>query len=195
MFTPQLGKWLNNQRLVLLTWILIRPKSQITQCTFAVFHNAVFRIEMCTFLFWMLWDWSEIGVIHPLFCVGCNYLSKPRFQWGVYICKIAIKTHCGLVTPFGVRYLSQHWFRWWLVAWRHQSITWPNVDLSSVKSRDIHLRANSRSTPQLSTTEINVENYLSKISFKSPRGQLNMRGVSAALLLIQWPRISQRCNN
>ena len=24
--------------------------------------------------------------------------------------------------------VSQHWFRWWLVAWRHQAITWNNVD-------------------------------------------------------------------
>ena len=29
----------------------------------------------------------------------------------------------------------------WLVAWRHQAITWTNVDLSSVRSCSIHLRA------------------------------------------------------
>ena len=35
-----------------------------------------------------------------------------------------------LVTPSGVIDLSQHWLRIWLVAWRHQAITWANVDLS-----------------------------------------------------------------
>ena len=50
-------------------------------------------------------------------------------------------THCGLVTPYGGRDLGQHWFRKWLVAWRHQAITWIKVDLSSVRSSGIHLSA------------------------------------------------------
>ena len=65
-------------------------------------------------------------------------------------------THCGLVTPYGVRYLSQHWFRYWLVAWWHQAITWTNVHLSLLRSRDIHLRTVSQSIPHLSTTEITL---------------------------------------
>ena len=40
-------------------------------------------------------------------------------------------THCSLVTPYGDRDMGQHWLRQWLVAWRHQAITWTNVDLSS----------------------------------------------------------------
>ena len=39
-------------------------------------------------------------------------------------------------------------------AWRHHAITWNNVDLSSVKSSDIHLRTSSQETPQTSITEI-----------------------------------------
>ena len=50
-------------------------------------------------------------------------------------------THCGLVTPYGDIDLRQHWFRQWLVAWRHQAITWTNVDLSSFKAFGIHRRA------------------------------------------------------
>ena len=42
-----------------------------------------------------------------------------------------------------------------------------NVDLSSVKSCDNHLRVISQEIPQPSVTEINFENYLSKISSKS----------------------------
>ena len=49
-------------------------------------------------------------------------------------------THFGLVTPYGNTDLSQHRFRWWLVAWQPQAITSPNDDLPSVKSGDIYLR-------------------------------------------------------
>ena len=33
--------------------------------------------------------------------------------------------------PYGDIDLGQQWLRWWLGAWRHQAITWTNVDLSS----------------------------------------------------------------
>ena len=36
------------------------------------------------------------------------------------------------VTPYGDIGLGEHWLRWWLAAWRHQAITWTNVDLSSL---------------------------------------------------------------
>ena len=57
-------------------------------------------------------------------------------------------THSGLLTPYGDIGLGQHWLRWWLVAWRHQAITWTSVDLSSVTSSGIHLRAISHKIPQ-----------------------------------------------
>ena len=69
------------------------------------------------------------------------------------ICKELIN-HCGLVTPCGNRDLGQHWLRYWLVAWLHQAITWTNVDWSSVKSSDIHIRAISQEMPQPSITII-----------------------------------------
>ena len=40
---------------------------------------------------------------------------------------------------YGDMELGQHWLRLWLVAWRHQAVTWTNVDLSFVMSNDIHL--------------------------------------------------------
>ena len=42
-------------------------------------------------------------------------------------------THYGLETPYGDIGLGQHWLRQWLVAWWHQTITWTNVDLSSIR--------------------------------------------------------------
>ena len=66
-------------------------------------------------------------------------------------------THCGLVTPYGGRDLGQYWFRQWLVAWRHQAITWTNVDWSSAKTSDIHIRAMSQQMPQSSITKIRLK--------------------------------------
>ena len=40
-------------------------------------------------------------------------------------------------------------------AWRHQAITWTNVDLSSVKTSGIHLRVISQETPHPSVANIN----------------------------------------
>ena len=39
--------------------------------------------------------------------------------------------HCGPVTPYADIDVYQHWLRKWLVAWRHQAITWTNFDSSS----------------------------------------------------------------
>ena len=41
-----------------------------------------------------------------------------------------------------------------LVAWWHQAITWTNVDWSSVKSSDSHIRSISQQMPQPSITKI-----------------------------------------
>ena len=64
--------------------------------------------------------------------VNCNLLSSQ--------CCNIILTHCGLVTPYGNMELGQYWLRQRLVAWRHQAITWTNVDLSLVSSHGIHFK-------------------------------------------------------
>ena len=45
------------------------------------------------------------------------------------------------MTPYRDMELSQPRLGYWLVAWRHQAITWTNVNLSSVKSLGIHVKA------------------------------------------------------
>ena len=45
------------------------------------------------------------------------------------------------VTPYFDRDLSQYWLAYWPVVWRHQAITWSNIDLSSVRSPGTYLRA------------------------------------------------------
>ena len=66
-------------------------------------------------------------------------------------------THWGLVMPFGDRDLGQHWLRQWLVTWRHQAITWTNIDLSSVRCSGIHLRAISSEIPQPPFTKVSLK--------------------------------------
>ena len=59
-------------------------------------------------------------------------------------------THCGLVTPYIWQQRSRSTLAQVMVcfAWRHQAITWTNVDWSSVESSDIHIRAISLKMPQ-----------------------------------------------
>ena len=61
--------------------------------------------------------------------------------------------------------LSQHWFRQWLGAWRHQAIAWTNVVWSSVMSGDIAGNAFD------SYPWYDFENYYFKVITASLRGQ------------------------
>ena len=71
-----------------------------------------------------------------------KYPRRHALPWYLSVPSVFLfKTHCGLWTPYGDRYLGQHWLREWLVARRHQAITWTNVDLSSVRSCSIHRKA------------------------------------------------------
>ena len=45
--------------------------------------------------------------------------------------------HCELVTQLSKINLGQHWHKKWLAAWRHQAITWTNVDLSSEGRQEV----------------------------------------------------------
>ena len=52
---------------LLLGHLSNRPVSQIPQCTCSISHNAPFRTEMCTFLFWMvhcgIWNRCIVGFV------------------------------------------------------------------------------------------------------------------------------------
>ena len=79
-----------------------------------------------------------------------------------------ILTHCDLVTPYGGRDPGQHWFRQWLGAWRHQDITWTNIDLSSLRFCDVHLRAISLEISQPSVIKINLKNIFLRFYWNLP---------------------------
>ena len=67
---------------------------------------------------------------------------------------------CCLTAPS--HYLNQCWLviskvLWHWSEWRHQAITWTNVDLSSVRSCDIDLRAISWETPKPLITKFDLK--------------------------------------
>ena len=80
--------------------------------------------------------------------------NSARCIWICWSCRL---THFGLVTPYGDRDLGHHWLRKWLVAWRHQAITWTIVDLWSLRSSDVHLRAISLEISKPSVTKISLK--------------------------------------
>ena len=79
-----------------------------------------------------------------------------------------ILTHCGLVMQYDDIDLGQHWLRYWLGARWHHAITWTNVDLTSIRSNDIHLRAILQESPQSSITKISLKNYHLKFHSNPP---------------------------
>ena len=65
-----------------------------------------------------------------------------------------------LVTPYGDIDLVQHRLKQWLVSWRHQAITWTNVDSSLVMSNDIRLGEISQHIAQPSVTNIAFKKFV-----------------------------------
>ena len=72
------------------------------------------------------------------------------------------------MAPYGVRDLGQYWLRKWLVAWRHQAITWTNADLSSLRSSDVHMRAISLEISQPSVTKISLKSISLRFYWNLP---------------------------
>ena len=118
---------------------------------------------------WPMIIWKYRTNSYPLnswrgVCVSCvktlNISNSWIFEPGggltpIWFVKLGLEDY-GLMTPYGDRYRGQHWLRLWLVAWRHQAITWTNVDVPSVKSIGIHL---STILPEI------LQHSITKISF------------------------------
>ena len=62
------------------------PKSPIPECTCSISHNAPFRTEMDTFLFWMehcgkLWNWSIESPCYITFCDIIRYFVTINIEF------------------------------------------------------------------------------------------------------------------
>ena len=111
--------------------------------------------------------WNIFHHICNIFCgelVQCNDSVDSTLT----VCQ---STHWRLVTPYGKRDLGQNWLRQWLVACRHQAITWTNVDLPSVEFCVIHL-----TTILLAALKASIHEMSSKIIFS--KWQLHPPGVN-----------------
>ena len=112
------------------------------------------------------WRRRRISISWTVFELAVGKIAHPY--------EIHLKTHWGLVMLFGDIDLGQHWFRQWLVAWRHQAITWTNVDLSSGRFCGIHLRAISWEIPQPSFTEFSLKITCLKLNWNGAN-ELNLK--------------------
>ena len=101
-------------------------------------HDILSRHNICTHwhAFFYRWCWFELKTALLLILCFTSLVS----------CHVSWLKAWTPLTHYGDTHMDQHLFRQWLVAWRHQVINWTNIDLSSVRSSDIHLRAVS---PQL----------------------------------------------
>ena len=100
-------------------------------------------------------------------------------------------SYWGLVTPFGDIDLGQHCLRWWLVAWRHQAITWTNVDLS-LRSSDVHLRAILLEISEPSVTKISLKIAYLKLNWNLP-GASELLYVAIFVAMLPWRSEEQKC--
>ena len=118
--------------------LMLRMSVKLTRVTRVVLPNNLYEGHPAAILYRMAEIESWVWKLHLVPCLS----------------RADELTHWGLVTPYGDKDLGRHWLRYWLVAWRHQVITWTNVDLSLVRSSDIHIRASSQEVPEPSITEI-----------------------------------------
>ena len=70
-----------------------------------------------------------------------THICCTRGRWVKEKCTSEMLIHCGQLIPYGNIDLCKYWFRWWLVSWLHQAISWTNVDLTSNVFSGIHLSA------------------------------------------------------
>ena len=95
--------------------------------------------------------------------------------------------------PHGNIDLGQHRPRECFFAWWHQAITWTNVDLSSVRFSDNHLRAISQEIPQSSITEISLK--ITYLDFNSNLPGVNELCTLSMLCCVLFCFDTSRCYN
>ena len=82
------------------------------------------------------------------------------------------------------------WFQSIYNKWRHQAVTWNNVDLSSIKPSDIHLRAITQEIPQPLITEISLQITCKKF-IQNSRWRITVTTCTSDVIpSVQVPRLS-----
>ena len=105
----------------------------------------------------MLITFQQDCINRDIFTTICCSISLQYAHGLDLLCNMCSYIHYDQVMPYDNIGLGQHSHRQWLGAWWHQAITWSNVDSSSIRPRNINLRAISKEIPQLSTTIISLK--------------------------------------
>ena len=72
----------------------------------------------------LLQDTSKYICILRQNLYGCRWLRASAAM------KFIVLRNYRLVTTYGDQDIGQHWLRWWPAAWRHQVLTWHDVDMT-----------------------------------------------------------------
>ena len=149
------------------TYLPLDEMATVAQTTFS---DAFSWMKSC--VFWLKFQWSLFLRVQ-FTIIQYTPLSEPmltQFTRGRWV------YHCGLVTPCHNIDLGQHRFRWWLGAWKHQAMTWTNVDLERNVFCGIRLRAISQEV---------LKNLIRKISSEMTllRSQPCHAGINELIIL------------
>ena len=125
----------------------------------------------CELSSWLIICISFNGLSHHISQMVIDYIETILCASKLHVLDIVVKfcpdswisCKTNAITPINSFWSSDT--VWWersgsalaqvmLVAWRHQAITWTNVDWSLVNSSDIHIRAISQEVPQQPITKI-----------------------------------------
>ena len=84
------------------------PNSQIPECTCSISHNAPFRTEMCTFLFWMehcgIWNRCILGFVKLVYSLTSIHSSPNKQLVGQHIeDHLEVLMHQTVVSPLLTR--------------------------------------------------------------------------------------------
>ena len=80
LITHEVRASFRGMSLAILNW----PVAQFPQCTSLTPHNAPFRTEMCTFLFWMMHcgiqDWCIVGFVRLIYFVVWSVIASENMN-------------------------------------------------------------------------------------------------------------------
>ena len=105
--------------------------------------NGVWQVIISSFKCNYIYDPKQIYVQNKTHVDISGHMLDNN-QVYVHSVYLLFSDDCDLMTPYGDIDLGRHWLRQWLGAWRHQAITWTNVELSPKVFCGIHLRSISK---------------------------------------------------
>ena len=133
-------------------WCRHHGMYKLIQCRTTEKHKEVQPIFIILVIYATYW---YIGVNVMVGQGTCAREDRGRKCVSIYIyiyvpvlMQVSCTSSIGFVgTTYGDIHLAPNWFRLWIAVWRHQAITWTNVDFISVKSCSIRLKAMALEMP------------------------------------------------